>query len=196
MATFSSLPTELLQQVSSYLAPFDQIALSATSKRCYAKTKPHKPTKPLDQISQHIYLSLTVTTAASSTSNFVHHPMDVQLLLNNTYGRLSPNTKHHVFPPNPLFGHSANYGPPPSSKSVQHELLEPYFTGKGFPECTIAHHYFSAINAFADRVSEYAFGIDFNELIEWAYVRIEAQRCSRWLEENLATTENAESAVP
>ena len=91
--------------------------------------------------------------------------MGVQLLLNSTYGRLSLSTKDHVLS---AMGHSANYGPPPSPNSVWHELLEPYFTGKRFPQYTIAHHQLSAINEFADRVSECALGLDFNELLDWA----------------------------
>lgn len=87
-------------------------------------------TKPLDQSSPHTCLSLTMTTAASLTSKDVHHPMDVQLLLNNIYGRLSLSTKNHVFAVKSFLGHSANYGPPLSAKSVRHELLEPFFTGK------------------------------------------------------------------
>ena len=178
MATFSSLHTELLHQVSSYLAPFDQVALSTTSKNFHAILKPRIP---LDQISQHIYLSLLLTTANPTTSIFLsNHFAEVQTLLENTY--------HSMFP-TPHLNSCGSYIPPPPSPSVQREVLQHYFPDKAFPQCTIAHCYFSTINRFAELVYESAFGNDFGELIGWACVRMNAQKFLQRLENNLAKTE-------
>lgn len=169
MTTLSSLPTELLQEVSSYLAPFDQMALSATSKSFYSTIKPHEP---LDQISKCIFLSSSLPTTAFSTSDFVNHPQEVFDLLSKTYCR--------IFSPSPV-GHAQRlrlY----FSQSLHKELIEPYFTHKEFPQCTIADHYFSALKIVAERIYEYAWEHVLKELLHWICVRDHAvtlMRCSR-----------------
>ena len=175
MATISSLPTELLHQVCSYLAPFDQVALSATSKSFHAIIK---PCIRLDQISQHIYLSLNLETANLSAPNFlINHPGEVQTLLRNTY---------HGILPNPKFSICGKYMPSLPAPSVEHELLQPYFPDKGFPEYTIAHHYFSTIHKFAELVHESALSSDLGEVLGWAHVKMSSRRFLQRLEKNLA----------
>ena len=172
MATLSSLPTELLHRVISSLAPFDQLALSAISKSFDAIIKPRIR---LDQISQHIYLSLILTTARPSISIFLlNHFAEVQSLLLKTY--LSISSAHNL----------ASYS------SAQQELLQPYFPNKGFPQCTIAHHYFSTINTFAATVYESALGNDFGDLIGWACVKMDAQRFLQRLGSDLGEGEAVE----
>ena len=69
-----------------------------------------------------------------------------------------------------------------------HELLEPYFTDKEFPQCTIAYHCFSAMKTFAKRVCEYAFGNELEGLKEWGDVMNDIEKYLRWLEEDLTET--------
>ena len=182
MATFSSLPTELLHQVSSYLAPFDQVALSATSKSFHAIIR---PCIRLDQISQHIYLSLNSKTANSSASNYlINHHTEVQTRLKKTY---------HGTLPSPEYSHyHGRFILSPPVPSLERKLLQPYFPDKGFPQCTIAHHYFSTINRFAELIQESELSNDFGEVLGWAYVKMYSLKFLQRLEETLAKTETVE----
>lgn len=176
MATISSVPTELLHQVCSYLAPFDQVALSATSKSFHATIE---PCIRLDQVSQHIYLSLNLKKAKRSAPNFlINHPVKVRTLLRKTYDGIYPSPKF-----------SKDYGrymPSPPASSVQRELLQPYFPDKPFPQCTIAHYYFSTINRFAELVGENSLGGDLGDMVQWALVGMDSERYLQRLEKNLA----------
>ena len=69
---------------------------------------------------------------------------------------------------------------------MQRELLQPYFPDKGFPQCTIAHHYFSTINRFAELVDESALSNDLGEMLGWAHVKMSSQKCLQRLEKTLA----------
>lgn len=184
MATFSSLPTELLHHVNSYLAPFDQLALSAISKKFDAIIKPRIR---LDKISQHIYLSLILTTARPSTPIFLlNHFAEVQTLLLKTY---------HSIRSGPNFDICGSHIPS-SFSSAQRELLQSYFPDKGFPQCTIAHYYFSTINTFATVVYESALGNDFGELIGWACVKMDAQRYLQRFDNNIEKSEAVQGPRP
>ena len=157
MPTFTSLPTELLQEVASYLAPFDQIALSASSKFFYTIIKPRKP---VDDLSRQIYLSCNLTGTQLLTSHFFRHPTEVIDLLTYTCDLVFSSKKRHSRSRRLAIARTLRYWYKRQldfSQPVQHKLLEPYFAGKGFPQCSIAYYYWNAIQTFAERAGRYAF---------------------------------------
>ena len=157
MSTFSSLPTELIQEVASYLAPFDQMALSASSKFLYTIIKQRKP---VDDLSRQIHLSCTLPRTPFPTSHFFRHPTEVIDLLTYTCDLVFSNKKRHTYSRRLAIARTLGYWYKrrhDHSQPVQHRLLEPYFAGKGFPRCSIAYHYWSAIQRFAEGAGRYAF---------------------------------------
>ena len=157
MPTFSSFPTELIQEMASYLAPFDQIALSASSKFFYTITKQRKP---VDDISRQIYLSCNLTRTQFPTSHFFRHPTEIIDLLTYTCDLVFSNKKRHNLSRRLALARTLGYWYKRRhdySQPVQHRLLEPYFAGTRFPQSSVAYHYWSAIQTFAERAGRYAF---------------------------------------
>ena len=157
MSTISSLPTELIQDVASYLAPFDQTALSASSKLFSTIIKQRKP---VDDLSRQIYLSCNLTRTQFPISHFFRHPTEVIDLLTYTCDLVFSNQKRHTYSRRLALARTLGYWYKrrlDHSQPVQHRLLEPYFAGKGFPQCSIAYYYWSAIQTFAERAGRYAF---------------------------------------
>ena len=157
MSTISSLPTEFIQEVASYLAPFDQIALSASSKCFHTIIKQRKP---VDDLSRQIYLSCNLTRTQFPTSHFSRHPTEVIDLLTYTNDLVFSNQKRHTLSRRLALARTLGYWYKrrhDHSQPVQHRLLEPYFAGTGFPQSSVAYHYFSAIQTFAERAGRYAF---------------------------------------
>ena len=155
MPKLSSLPTELLQEVASYLAPFDQIALSASSKFFYAITKPRKP---VDDLSRQIYLSCNLTVTQFPTSHFFRRPREIIDLLTYTCDLVFSKQKRHTRSRKLAIARTLGYWYKPQVGSSKPTLLlEPYFAGERFPQCSIAYHYWSTIQTFAERAGRYAF---------------------------------------
>ena len=156
MSTFSSLPTELIQEVASYLAPFDQIALSASSNLFSTIIKQRKP---VDDLSRQIYLSCNLTRTQFPTSHFFRHPTEVIDLLTYTCDLVFSNQKQHTRSRRLAIARTLKVwykGQLGFSQLVQHRLLEPYFAGKGSPQCSVAYYYWSAIQEFARRAGRYS----------------------------------------
>ncbi|KAM0804199.1 hypothetical protein BDR22DRAFT_885981 [Usnea florida] len=156
MSTFSSLPTELIQEVASYLAPFDQIALSASSKLLSTLLQQRKP---VDDLSRQIYLSCNLTRTQFPTSHFFRHPTEIIDLLTYTCDLVFSNQKQHTLSRRLAIARTLRIwykGQLGFSQPVQHRLLEPYFAGKGSPQCSVAYYYWSAIQTFAERAGRYA----------------------------------------
>lgn len=143
--------------MASYLAPFDQVALSATSKLLSTIIKQRKP---VDDLSRQIHLSCTLTPTQSLTSHFFHHPTEVIDLLTYTCDLVFSNKKRHTLSRRLALARTLGYWYKrrhDHSQPVQHRLLEPYFAEKGFPQSSIAYYYWSAIQTFAERMGRYAF---------------------------------------